>query len=67
MFFFYEANILSIRVKYDHKGLVDRFKMQIDPDEANFDVTVVAYADGHDPTQIRIVYNSIVPLTYDPD
>ena len=64
-YFSYGANIFSIRVRHDHKGLVDRNKMQTEPDEDDFDVTVVAYVDGHNPNNIRTVHNSIVPLAYD--
>jgi hypothetical protein len=39
--------------------------MQTNPDEDDFDVTVVAYVDGRDPNQIRTVHNSIVPIAYD--
>ena len=39
--------------------------MQTNPDEDDFDVTVVAYVDGQDPNRIRTVHNSLVPLAYD--
>jgi len=39
--------------------------MQTNPDQHDFDVIIVAYADGHDPNIIRTVYNGIVPLAYD--
>jgi hypothetical protein len=39
--------------------------MQTNPDQEDFDVIIVAYADGHDPNIIRTVHNSIVPLAYD--
>lgn len=39
--------------------------MQTNPDREDFDVTIVAYADGHDPNTIRTVHNSMVPLAYD--
>ena len=39
--------------------------MQTKPDEDDFDVTIVAYVDGHNPHIIRTVHNSIVPLSYD--
>ena len=39
--------------------------MQTNPDQEDFDVTIVAYADGHDPNAIRTVHNSMVPLAYD--
>lgn len=39
--------------------------MQTNPDQEDYDVAIVAYADGHDPNTIRTVQNSIVPLAYD--
>lgn len=39
--------------------------MQTNPGQEDFEVTIVAYADGHDPNMIRIVHNTVVPLAYD--
>lgn len=39
--------------------------MQTNPAREDFDATIIAYADGHDPNTIRTVHNSIVPLAYD--
>ena len=39
--------------------------MQTNPDQHDYDVTVVAFVDGHDPDKIRTAHHSILPLGHD--
>ena len=54
-------------MRHDHSELVDRTRMTTHPNPAlDYPVEVIAYGDGHDASQIRILTpNGMVDLKYD--
>lgn len=63
--YLYALLIYRIKVQHSHKYIVDRDRMQVYPSPKDVDVTVVAYADGHDPATLRTVNGTIIPIQFD--
>ena len=58
--------MVSIRVRHDHKNTVDRTLMFNRPDEKlDFEVEVLAYADGTDPKKVRAANGGQVDIDVD--
>jgi hypothetical protein len=55
----------SIHVRHNHSNHVDRMRMHSHPSAEDFDVDVAAYVDGADPTVVRVVSATLLPIEVD--